>query len=166
MPGVELVYLWNGFSILGQQFSQVETYYAMVEQELAAIKAGREENDFKLEDECLLLVLKGVCLKYMSAPLAAEESFRAVLEKTSAEPLKADKYLLPYASVELALLLLKEDSQEAWDLLEAAKSHKDYSLQSRLHFRIHAAQNRIKAGRTGSDESNLQVKAIVIIIIL
>ena len=158
LPGVELVYLWNGFSILGQQFHHVETYYAMVEQELAAIKERGEDSEFQLEDECLLLVLKGVCLKYMSAPLAAEETFRAVLEKTSGEPLKADKYLLPYASVELALLLLKDSSQEAWDLLESAKNYKDYSLQSRLHFRIHAAQNRIKAGRAGSEESSLQVE--------
>lgn len=156
LPGIELVYLWNGFSILGQQFHLVETYYAMVEQELAAIKARPEERMFQLEDECLLLVLKGVCLKYMSAPLAAEETFRLVLQKTSAEPLKADRYLLPYASVELALLLLQDNSQAAWELLETAKNYKDYSLQSRLHFRIHAAQNRILAGRTGSEGSDIQ----------
>ena len=43
--------------------------------------------------------------------------------------LRADKYLLPYASVELALLLLDTtDTQhtrdEAWSLLETAKSYK------------------------------------------
>ena len=167
LPGVELVYLWNGFSILGQQFHMVETYYAMVDQELDAIKRRTEDGMFQLEDECLLLLVKGVCLKYMSAPLAAEETFRAVLEKTSGgSGLKADKYLLPYASVELALLLIEDNSQEAWDLLEAAKNYKDYSLQSRLHFRIHAAQNRIKAGRAGSEENNLQVKIVNIILLL
>lgn len=156
LPGIELVYLWNGFSILGQQRSMVETYYAMVEQELETIKERSEERMFQLEDECLLLVLKGVCLKYMSAPLAAEETFRLVLKKAKAEPLKADKYLLPYASVEVALLILQDNRQEAWDLLEFAENYKNYSLQSRLHFRIHAAQKKIKASRTGSEGSNLK----------
>ena len=143
VPGLELVYLWNGFVVLGQQFTMVERSYVMLEQELAKELGG----EFALEDECLLLLLKGVCLKYMSAPLAAEETFRSVLELVRSEPLKADKYLVPYATVELALLLLNTDTQQAWDLLETAKNnYKDYSLQSRLHFRIHAAQNRIRAG--------------------
>ena len=92
----------------------------------------------------------------MSAPLAAEETFRAMLDKTSAEPLKADRYLVPYATVELALLLLSssnQDTEEAWSLLESAKNYKDYSLQSRLHFRIHAAQNKIKAGREAENKN-------------
>ena len=154
VPGLELVYLWNGFVVLGQQFTMVERYYVMLEQELAKELGG----EFALEDECLLLLLKGVCLKYMSAPLGAEETFRAVLEKTSKEALKADKYLVPYATVELALLLLDNsghDTEEAWALLEAAKNnYKDYSLQSRLHFRIHAAQNKIRATKETEEDKN------------
>ena len=43
--------------------------------------------------------------------------------------LRADKYLLPYASVELALLLMdttdtQQTRDEAWTLLETAKSYK------------------------------------------
>ena len=148
LPGLELVYLWNGFVVLGQHFNMVERYYVMVEEELASLQ-GRG-GKFALEDECLLLLLKGVCLKYMSAPLAAEESLRSLLRKASKESLKVDKYLVPYATVELALLLLNNsaDTEEAWTLLESAKNdYKDYSLQSRLHFRIHAAQNKLRAAR-------------------
>ena len=41
-------------------------------------------------------------------------------------------------------------------MLELAKnSYKDYSLQSRLHFRIHAAQNKIQAKETPGDTSQV-----------
>ena len=78
LPGLELVYLWNGFSIMGLQYTRVEQYYIVVEQEMKEAEKRRTggRNTFALEDECLLLLLRGMCLKYMSAPLAAEECFR------------------------------------------------------------------------------------------
>ena len=55
--------------------------------------------------------------------------------------------------MELALILMEAgDSEEAASLLEAAKGYKEYSLQSRLHFRIHAAQNKILAGNNNNEE--------------
>jgi len=153
LPGLELVYLWNGFSIMGLEYSRVEQYYVVVEQELDSLKHV-SETKYHLDNECLILLLKGMCLKYMSAPLAAEECFRNVIEKASKENLQADKYLLPYATVELALLLIETSgtaADEAWSLLETAKTFKDYTLQSRLHFRIHAAQNKMKSGDEGNN---------------
>ena len=108
-----------------------------------------------MEEDCLLLLLKGMCLKYMGAPMAAEECFREVIRLAGGEGarLKADKYLLPYATVELALILLEAGTwEEAATLLEAAKGYKEYSLQSRLHFRIHAAQNKIRAGNNNEEQ--------------
>ena len=44
---------------------------------------------------------------------------------------------------------------QPWALLEAAKNnYKDYSLQSRLHFRIHAAQNKIRATKETEEDKN------------
>lgn len=162
LPGLELVYLWNGFSIMGLDFSRVERYYVIIEQEMEAAKVRRKagKEKFTLEDDCLLLLLKGMCLKYMSAPLAAEECFRAVLDRAGREQLQADKYILPYATVELALILMDtpgSSADEIWSLLEAAKTYKDYSLQSRLHFRIHAAQHKLKAGDEGNNNNFLKV---------
>jgi hypothetical protein len=64
----------------------------------------------------------------------------------NAPKLQVDGYLAPYATVELALILVNSGQiDEAGVLLETAKtSYKDYSLQSRLHFRIHAAQNQLR----------------------
>ena len=77
LPGLELVYLWNGFSIMGLEYSRVEQYYVVVEQELDSLKHV-SETKYHLDNECLILLLKGMCLKYMSAPLAAEECFRFI----------------------------------------------------------------------------------------
>ena len=163
LPGLELVYLWNGFSIMGLDYTRVERYYVIIEQEMEAVKQRRvnKSEKYELEDDCLLLLLRGMCLKYMSAPLAAEECFRSVLEKTTKTQLQADKYILPYATVELALILMEtsptSSSEEAWNLLETAKNYKDYSLQSRLHFRIHAAQNKLKSGDEGNNNNFIKV---------
>ena len=141
LPGLELVYLWNGFNIVGLHYNLVERFFVVVEEETKLTEERRSRSKspepFQLEDDCLLLLLKGMCLKHMSAPLAAEECFRKVLNSTREGQLKADKYLAPYATVELALLLLDNgDLGQAWHLLEEAKTkYKDYSLQSRLHFR-------------------------------
>jgi len=168
LPGLELVYLWNGFSIMGLDYARVEQYYVVVEMEMKEAENRRNggKSAFALEDECLLLLLRGMCLKYMSAPLAAEECFRNVIQKASHDQLQADKYLLPYATVELALILMENSTNardEAWELLETAKNYKDYSLQSRLHFRIHAAQNKLKDGADGEgfNNNNLQEEEVM-----
>ena len=72
--------------------------------------------------------------------------------------------MLPYATVELALLLMDTSTNaldEAWDLLETAKNYKDYSLQSRLHFRIHAAQNKLRSGEEGNNNNVMQVSELI-----
>ncbi len=44
-----------------------------------------------------------MCLKHMNSPLQAEECFMEVMSYTG--KLKADTYLVPYATFEYALLL-------------------------------------------------------------
>ena len=167
LPGLELVYLWNGFSIMGLDYARAERFFVTVEAEMEAVtkrRAGGGQEQFEVEEDCLLLLLKGMCLKYMGAPMAAEECFREVIRLAGGEGarLKADKYLLPYATVELALILLEAGAwEEAATLLEAAKGYKEYSLQSRLHFRIHAAQNKIRAGNNNEEQVQVSGNTVV-----
>jgi len=143
VPGLELIYLWNGFSIIGRHYNLVESVYVAVQD---AEQTWKSES-FSTENSSLLLLLRGVCLRYMGAPLGAEDCLRQVI--ANASKLQVDGYLAPYATVELALILIKSGQiEEAAVLLETAKtSYKDYSLQSRLHFRIHAAQNQLREMR-------------------
>jgi len=144
LPGLELVYLWNGFTIIAKQFTLLERVYVVVQEE--------EAKSNNREGICLLNLLKGMCLKHMGAPLAAEECFKSVL--VSGHKLSYDAHLVPFTMVELALLTMQdtERHEEAAHMLDQAKNYKDYSLQSRLHFRIHAAQAWLRdrgSGREG-----------------
>lgn len=60
--------------------------------------------------------------------------------------IKEDTYLIPYAIVEIGLIFAEEGrTQNAIGALEDAKKNfTGYSLESRLHFRIHTALTELK----------------------
>lgn len=39
------------------------------------------ENEYSVDDECLVKLLKGLCLKYLGRVLEAEENFRSISAK-------------------------------------------------------------------------------------
>lgn len=92
-----------------------------------------------MDDECLVKLLKGCCLKNLERPLQAELCFNHVVE--SEKLLKYDHYLVPFTLFELAFLYKSQgEIDKAIKVLETARNnYKDYSLESRLHFRIQAA---------------------------
>lgn len=78
------------------------------------------KNEFHADNEALLLLLKGACLRQMQHPLQSEECLRRVLQLEKS--VKEDTYLFPYATVELALLAQDQgDTQLAIGFLEDAK---------------------------------------------
>ena len=102
-----------------------------------------------------------MCLKHLGSPEEAEKLLKGAISRYSGR-LRSDTYLLPYATVELALILLEAGTwEEAATLLEAAKGYKEYSLQSRLHFRIHAAQNKIRAGNNNEEQVQVSGNTVV-----
>ena len=118
LPALELIYVWNGFQVLGKSWSQIEPMFSLIERHLTRVEEEKDQRLFYLEDFCLLTLLKGVCLKHMKSPLQAEECFQIV----SGCKLKKDTYLIPYANYERALLLKEQGSfGEALDLLEKTK---------------------------------------------
>ena len=154
LPSLELIYLWNGFRILGQSYSTIEPFYNLVEK--AEQRANSEKNirKFFLDDISLINLLKGMCLKFMNCPEQAEECFKLVIDQQG--QLVKDTYLVPYAQYELALKK-KSDGQilESLDLLEKAKSdHKRYLHQTRLHLRIQSVQSEINTQIKSSAEND------------
>lgn len=174
LPALELIYVWNGFKVLGKSWSMIEPMFILIERHLSITEKEKNQRLFYLEDFCLLTLLKGVCLKHMKSPLQAEECFQIVSQHRGT--LKRDSFLIPYAMYERGLLLKDQGNfSEALDLLEKSKyaclvhhkyvlvekvsdifysfisfffcrnDFKDYLLQSRLHFRIHSAQIEIRA---------------------
>ena len=75
---------------------------------------------YKNENWCLLLLLRGMCFKYMKSPLQAEECFKEIM--TYSGKLKANNYLIPYSLYEHAVLMIDEgELQSATEMLSRAR---------------------------------------------
>ncbi|XP_042127297.1 tetratricopeptide repeat protein 39B isoform X2 [Peromyscus maniculatus bairdii] len=137
LPALEMMYVWNGFSIVGKRKDLSENLLVTVEKAEEALQ--NQNLTDSVDDECLVKLLKGCCLKNLQRPLQAELCFNHVVE--SEKLLKYDHYLVPFTLFELALLYKSQgEIDKAIKALETARNnYKDYSLESRLHFRIQAA---------------------------
>jgi hypothetical protein len=70
--------------------------------------------------------------------------------------IKEDTFIIPYAIVEIALLHIDQGRFELAILCleDAKKNYTGYSLESRLHFRIHTALSELKAMKEVDGGSN------------
>ncbi|KAG9343936.1 hypothetical protein JZ751_013324, partial [Albula glossodonta] len=77
------------------------------------------------------------------------------LSSCSEKKIKFDHYLVPNALLELSLLYIDLGRREqAVKLLQKAKNgYKEYSMESRTQFRIHAALSKLQADTNDTDES-------------
>uniref|UniRef100_A0A4W6DH72 Tetratricopeptide repeat protein 39B n=1 Tax=Lates calcarifer TaxID=8187 RepID=A0A4W6DH72_LATCA len=146
IPALEMMYVWNGFTIVGKRADSTEAL-------LVTIEAAEEQlhpSEFHPDDSCLVQMLKGLCLKHLGRLLQAELCFTQVLSSESR--IRYDHYLIPFTLYELGLLYKQQgDFAKATTYIENAKTnYKDYSMESRLHFRIHAALNSLKGSPVGT----------------
>ncbi|XP_044576728.1 tetratricopeptide repeat protein 39B-like [Cotesia glomerata] len=137
LPIFELMFVWNLFRIIGKRSDLIVDVYKIIEAEEKTLNQTQKQK-YTADNLGLLLLIKGTCLRQMKLPLQAEDCLKRVIEME--KEIKEDCYLVPYAMVELAVLARdRNDNQGAVNLLEdAKKNYTGYSLESRLHFRIHA----------------------------
>lgn len=84
------------------------------------IFTGQYGSEYEYDNKALGYLLKGVCLRIMNSPLHAEECLKTVL--TMEKKIKEDRFLVPYAHVELAFLYkTKGNLDKAAHYLEIAK---------------------------------------------
>ncbi|XP_039770649.1 tetratricopeptide repeat protein 39A isoform X2 [Ornithorhynchus anatinus] len=153
VPALEMMYIWNGYAVIGKQRALTEGMLEILNQAAEALERA-PVSDFSTDDQCVVKLLKGLCLKYLGNVAGAEECFVAV--RAAEKKIKYDHYLVPNALLELALLFLDQGRHEdAIKLLVSANSappspppvalprfrqnYKNYSMESRTHFRIQAA---------------------------
>ncbi|KAG1703674.1 Tetratricopeptide repeat protein 39B [Nymphon striatum] len=141
LPALELLYVWNGFTILGQQKTLITSMFAEVEK--AEILLKNEQDKFHTENLCLVLFLKGMCYRYLDSPLLAEECFSKIYKMENA--LHEDIYLVPFSLLELGLLSINAGEFKTAEILfDKAMNYEKFGLDGRLHFRVHSAKNKIK----------------------
>ncbi|CAI9557917.1 unnamed protein product [Staurois parvus] len=144
LPALEMMYVWNGFTIVGRRADLTENLLVTIEKAETALQNEKNPSEYYGDDQCLVQLLKGLCLKHLGRLLQAELCFNQVIQ--SEKRLKYDHYLIPFSYYELGLLYKQQgDKDKAIRFIETAKNnYKDYSMESRLHFRIHAALSSLK----------------------
>ncbi|KAM5194660.1 tetratricopeptide repeat protein 39B [Mantella aurantiaca] len=144
LPALEMMYVWNGFTIVGRRSDLTENLLVTVEKAETILQNDKNPSEYYGDDQCLVQLLKGLCLKHLGRLLQAELCFNQVIQ--SEKRLKYDHYLVPFTYYELGLLYQQQgDRDKAIRFIETAKNnYKDYSMESRLHFRIHAALSNLK----------------------
>ncbi|XP_077962086.1 tetratricopeptide repeat protein 39B isoform X2 [Gasterosteus aculeatus] len=150
VPALEMMYVWNGFSIVGKRADSTEALLVTIETAEEQLRSDPSPSEFHPDDSCLVQMLKGLCLKHLGRLLQAELCFTQVL--SSETRIRYDHYLIPFTLYELGLLYkLQGDFAKAATCIENAKTnYKDYSMESRLHFRIHAALSSLRGSPVGT----------------
>uniref|UniRef100_A0A671SHE9 Tetratricopeptide repeat protein 39B n=1 Tax=Sinocyclocheilus anshuiensis TaxID=1608454 RepID=A0A671SHE9_9TELE len=150
IPALEMMYVWNGFTIVGKRADTTESLLITIERAEEQLRNDPNPSEFHPDDQCLVQMLKGLCLKYLGRLLQAELCFTQVL--SSEKLIRYDHYLIPFTLYELGLLYKQQGNYvKATRFIEDAKlNYKDYSMESRLHFRIHAALSSLKGSPTNS----------------
>eukprot|EP00079_Xenopus_tropicalis_P034273 XP_017948044.1 PREDICTED: tetratricopeptide repeat protein 39A-like isoform X2 [Xenopus tropicalis] len=153
VPALEMMYLWNGYSVLGKDSRLTEetlTILSMAESNLSQEQAS----EFLYDDMCSILLLKGLCLKHLGRLEEAEQCFTQICH--SEKKIKFDHFLVPNALLELGLLYVQQQkAEEAIALLRRAKNnYKNYSMESRTLFRIHAALSKLKAAESEENSTD------------
>ncbi|XP_061685703.1 tetratricopeptide repeat protein 39B-like [Syngnathoides biaculeatus] len=143
VPALEMMYVWNGFTIVGKRADLTENILATLEKAEEELKYDSNPSDYHLDDQCVVQLLKGLCLRQLGQLDQAMVCFNRVLSSES--DLKHDNYLVPFTMYEMGLLHKQRgDIDKAVFMIESAKmDYKDYSMESRLHFRIHAVLNSL-----------------------
>ncbi|KAJ8262194.1 hypothetical protein GJAV_G00163570 [Gymnothorax javanicus] len=144
IPALEMMYVWNGFTIVGKRADMTEGLLITIEKAEQQLSNDPNPTEYHPDDQCLVQMLKGLCLKHLGRLLQAELCFTQVL--SSERRIRYDHYLVPFTLYELGLLYKQQgDIPKATRFIENAKlNYKDYSMESRLHFRIHAALSSLK----------------------
>ncbi|KAJ2954346.1 hypothetical protein O0L34_g2605 [Tuta absoluta] len=162
LPGVELLCVWSMLPTLAR-------HHTSAHHVLKLIEGAREEFDreaspapawmagYEADNRALLRYLHGCCLAAMGLPRSALDTLHTVFELKS--EIKEDTFLLPYAVAEMAMChyQLGENERALQMLQDARKKFSGYSLESRLHFRLHSKMQIVKGNGEAKPESNKQV---------
>uniref|UniRef100_A0AAY4AV61 Tetratricopeptide repeat protein 39B n=1 Tax=Denticeps clupeoides TaxID=299321 RepID=A0AAY4AV61_9TELE len=142
---LEMMYMWNGFHLVGKRPDLTVNFLVTIEKAEEQLRNDPKPSEYHTDDRCLVQMLKGVCLKHLGRLQQAEKCYAEVI--SSEKNIKYDHYLVPFTLYELGLLCKQQgDTEKAIAHIENAKlNYKGYSMESRLNFRIHAAQSALAA---------------------
>ncbi|XP_075990891.1 tetratricopeptide repeat protein 39B-like isoform X2 [Anticarsia gemmatalis] len=148
LPAVELLCLWNMFGIVVKNERRAQAILRLIETTFESVETENPSwmGPYEADNRALVRYLHGCLLAALNLPRLAIDTFTAVLRFKP--DIKEDTFLIPYSIVEMAMChyRLGEVDRAMQLLLEARKKYSGYSLESRLHFRLHAKLQIVKNG--------------------
>ncbi|XP_022087352.1 tetratricopeptide repeat protein 39B-like isoform X1 [Acanthaster planci] len=153
LAGLELIYTWNGFDIIGQKEELLLPVIDIVESTIKNLNKTKGGNVCYSDDYGLAMLLKGLCLRSLRRPSQAEMCFQEVIEQEG--KILYNNYLVPYATMELGLLYLQHNRlSEAKLFLLQSRSKKKFMLENKLHFKVHSAVNNLRVKLEAASNNN------------
>ncbi|VDD79539.1 unnamed protein product [Mesocestoides corti] len=147
LPGLELMYLWNGFKLISNKKELISKFLLTIEAKIQNLVTNKNSIVNFTDDFCMATLLKGVCLRCLKKNFQAKMCFTEVLMNEKA--IRQDKYVLPFSEVELCQIAMHEgELDEAKRHLDKAWTYTKYSLEARLHFRLHSLTALLKEKKT------------------
>uniref|UniRef100_A0A8D2LEP3 Tetratricopeptide repeat protein 39A n=1 Tax=Varanus komodoensis TaxID=61221 RepID=A0A8D2LEP3_VARKO len=138
VPALEMMYMWNGFTVLGKRQELLEGTLDTLLRAEKQLEEAPGNIEYQVDDQCLVLLLKGLVLKHLHSSTEAEACFSAV--QNSEKKIRYDHYLVPNAMLELSLLYVAQGrSEEAVQLLPVAL-HKWF--ESKVVFNVRLIQSK------------------------
>uniref|UniRef100_A0A1B0A8B7 Tetratricopeptide repeat protein 39B n=1 Tax=Glossina pallidipes TaxID=7398 RepID=A0A1B0A8B7_GLOPL len=137
LPAVELMYVWNTFKVLSKQHSVADGIYQIIERKFNELKNTKTQHSYDADNIALCLLLRGAFYRQMKKNSLAIKDLKACIALKNA--IKDDKYIIPFANLEVGLVYADENQVDLAinTLEEIKKQYTCFSLESRLHFRIH-----------------------------
>ncbi|XP_037898591.1 tetratricopeptide repeat protein 39B-like isoform X1 [Glossina fuscipes] len=139
LPAVELMYVWNTFTVLSKQHSLADGIYQIIECKFNELKNLKTQRIYDADNIALCLLLRGAFYRQMKKNSLAIKDLKECIALKNA--VKDDKYIIAFANLEAGLIYADENQVDlAINTLEKIKKqYTRFSLESRLHFRIHTA---------------------------
>ncbi|XP_054091403.1 tetratricopeptide repeat protein 39B-like [Zeugodacus cucurbitae] len=144
LPAVELMFVWKAFKVLSKNYQLADGIFRLIERKMAQLGHKNGSDIYAYDNQALCFLLRGACYRQMKQPFLALQDLEACMNLQS--QIKEDTYLMAYACVESGLVHADEQNYELaiTTIEEAKKKYTGFSLESRLHFRIHGALMEFK----------------------
>ncbi|KAM3183630.1 hypothetical protein ACTXT7_009965 [Hymenolepis weldensis] len=128
LPGLELMYLWNGFKVISNNPVLLNKFLLIIESKIQSLVANQNKLINFTEDFCVATLLKGVCQRCLRRNFQAQMCFYEVI--TNEKSIKLDRYVLPFSEVELCQIAMEEGD------IDKAKTHLDKAWYDPLSIKL------------------------------
>uniref|UniRef100_A0A3B3ZUY1 Tetratricopeptide repeat protein 39B n=1 Tax=Periophthalmus magnuspinnatus TaxID=409849 RepID=A0A3B3ZUY1_9GOBI len=116
----EMIYVWNGFTVVGKRPELTEGFLSSLKTAEQKLNDSKNPSVYHLDDQCVVQLLKGLCLRELGQLDQAELSFNHVISRET--EIKFNNYLVPYTMYELGLLHKQRgDFDKAIEIMENVK---------------------------------------------